>query len=67
MTAVSSAGTNGLLSQVTLRTDSITGDANTEVSIGCGPLLSEATDTNCSGGSHWKDFYDDLSEQTQEP
>ena len=31
------------------------------------PLLWRATDTNCTSEFDWKDYYDDQSEQTQEP
>ena len=65
MTVVFIGGTNGLLSQETVRIILALVLSNQD-DIGCGAQSAKATDKNCSGGSGWKGFfYDDLPESTQ--
>ena len=67
MTVVFIGGTNGLLSQETVRII-LALVLSDQDDIGCGAQSAKATDKNCSGGSGWKGFvYDDLPESTQGP
>ncbi len=64
MTVVFIGGTNGLLSQETVRIILALALSNQD-DIGCGAQFA-ATYKNCSSGSGWKGFfYDDLPESTQ--
>src|SRR5947209_20079244 len=67
MTVVFIGGTNGLLSQETVRII-LALVLSDQDDIGCGAQSAKATDKNCSGGSGWKGFfYYDLPEATQGP
>ncbi len=66
MTVVFIGGTNGLLSQMTVRmilAPVIKSKTISDAALSPRRLL----DKNCSDGSGWKGFYDDLPESTQEP
>src|SRR5205807_3434244 len=64
MTVVFIGGTNGLLSQETVRII-LALVLSDQDDIGCGAQSAKATDKNCSGGSGWKGIlYDELPEST---
>jgi len=56
MTVVFIGGTNGLLSQETVRIILALALSDQD-DIGCGAQSAKATDKNCSGGSGWKGFF----------
>jgi ferredoxin-NADP reductase len=56
MTVVVIGGTNGLLSQETVRII-LALVLSDQDDIGCGAQSAKATDKNCSGGSGWKGFF----------
>src|SRR5437588_12269083 len=65
MTVVFIGGTNGLLSQETVRII-LALVLSDEGDIGCGAQSAKDTDKNCSGGYGWKGFFDeDRHEATQ--
>src|SRR5437660_10737278 len=65
MTVVFIGGTNGLLSQETVRII-LALVLSDQDDIGCGAQSAKATDKNCSGGPGWKGFfYDDLPETSE--
>lgn len=67
MTVVFIGGTNGLLSQETVRIILALALLNQD-DIGCGAQFAMATANNSNGGSGWKGFfYDDLPESTHGP
>lgn len=67
MTVVFIGGTNGLLSQVAVRIDSITGVIKLKTVSDGALRFTKTPDRGRSGKSGWKGFYDDLPESTQEP
>jgi hypothetical protein len=67
MTVVFIGGTNGLLSQETVRIILALALSNQD-GIGCAAQFAMASDKNCSGGSGWKGFFhEDLPESTHGP